>query len=426
MSKTVIKFENVSKKYHLGYVNFNGFRNFLPKIINRIISTQNNLFQNQNDGDFYALKDVSFELRQGEALGIVGPNGAGKSTILKLLAYTIVPTSGKIITVGKISALIELGAGFHHELTGRENIYLYGSIMGLRRKEIKEKFDSIVAFAELEKFIDTPIKHYSSGMYARLGFAVAIHVEPDILLIDEVLAVGDMNFRKKCYERLHEILSRERTTIIFVSHDIYRVQALCKKTLFLDKGCIRKIGSTPEVISYYDNEMNTAMILKDPKGHEHRWGTGDVRITNVCLTDSDGNKTDVFKKNSNMLITINYYAAKKIFNPDFRFIIQTMDGIWLICARSVDSGKNIDSVEGNGTLQCFFESLPLLQNAYNISICIGSMDSQIDYDMWPNAARFIVPASTVEGNRYIPSYNGFICWPAKIQHYPSEFREKQG
>ena len=213
----------------------------MPKIINRIISAQNNPFQNQTDDDFYALKDVSFELKQGEALGVVGPNGAGKSTILKLLAHTTEPTSGKIITDGKISALIELGAGFHHELTGRENIYLYGSIMGLRRKEIKEKFDSIVAFAELEKFIDTPVKHYSSGMYARLGFAVAIHVEPDILLIDEVLAVGDMNFRKKCYERLHEILSRERTTIIFVSHDIYRVQALCKKTLFWIRAVLEKL-----------------------------------------------------------------------------------------------------------------------------------------------------------------------------------------
>lgn len=417
MSKTVIKFENVSKKYHLGYMNFNGFRDSLLKIINRIISTQNNPFQNQTDDNFYALKDVSFELKQGEALGIVGPNGAGKSTILKLLAHTIEPTSGKIITDGKISALIELGAGFHHELTGRENIYLYGSIMGLRRKEIKEKFDSIVAFAELEKFIDTPVKHYSSGMYARLGFAVAIHVEPDILLIDEVLAVGDMNFRKKCYERLHEILSKGQTTIIFVSHDIYRVQALCKKTLFLDKGCIKKIGSTPEVISSYYNEMNKAMILKDPKAHERRWGTGEARITDVYLTDSAGKKTDTFETGSNIVIAMNYSAAKKINNPVFRFIIQTIDGVEIVCASSENSGNAVDFIEGKGTVQCFFESLPLLQNAYSITVGIRNLDGQIDYDLWPNAVRLTITTSLVSEEPFFLLDNSLIRLPSKIIHY---------
>lgn len=415
MSKTVIKFENVSKKYHLGYMNFNGFRGFLPKIINRIISTQNNPFQNQTDDDFYALKDVSFELKQGEALGVVGPNGAGKSTILKLLAHTIEPTSGKIITDGKISALIELGAGFHHELTGRENIYLYGSIMGLRRKEIKEKFDSIVAFAELEKFIDTPVKHYSSGMYARLGFAVAIHVEPDILLIDEVLAVGDMNFRKKCYERLHEILSKGQTTIIFVSHDIYRVQALCKRTLFLENGNIRKIGHTPEVISYYYNEMNKAMILKDPKAHERRWGTGEARITDVYLTDSAGKKTDTFETGSNIVITMNYSAAKKINNPDFRFIIQTSDGVVVVVASSSNSGSIIEFIEGKGVAKCLFESIPLFQNVYMITVCISSLDGQVDYDTWINAARFTITLFHDKQQNYLPANDsGLIRLPAKI------------
>jgi len=416
MSKTVIKFENVSKKYHLGYMNFNGFRNFLPKIINRIISTQNNPFQNQTDDDFYALKDVSFELKQGEALGIVGPNGAGKSTILKLLAHTTEPTSGKIITVGKISALIELGAGFHHELTGRENIYLYGSIMGLRRKEIKEKFDSIVAFAELEKFIDTPVKHYSSGMYARLGFAVAIHVEPDILLIDEVLAVGDMNFRKKCYERLHEILSKGQTTIIFVSHDIYRVQALCKRTLFLEKGNIRKTGHTPEVVAYYYNEMNKAMILKDPKAHERRWGTGEARITDVHLADSAGEKTDTFETGSNIVITMNYSAAKKINNPDFRFTILTIDGVEIMCASSVNSENIINFIKGKGTVQCFFESVPLFQNTYTITVGISNTDGQIDFDVWPNATRFVI--TPTQNKDMSPYDSSLIRWPSKIFHCP--------
>ncbi|MBU6390767.1 MAG: ABC transporter ATP-binding protein [Planctomycetota bacterium] len=413
MSKTVVRFENVSKKYALDHIGFRGMRNYLPKILCRIIGAPNQL-SNQDDG-FYALKNINFEVKQGEALGIVGPNGAGKSTILKLLAHTIEPASGKIITEGKISALIELGTGFHPELTGRENIYLYGSIMGLKRKEIYKKFDSIVAFAELEKFIDTPIKHYSSGMYARLGFAVAIHVEPDILLIDEVLAVGDMNFRKKCYERLHEILSRERTTIIFVSHDIYRVQALCKKTLFLDKGCIRKIGPTPEVISYYYNEMNKAMILKEPKLQEKRWGTGEVRITDVHLSDSAGKSTDTFETGSNVVITMNYYAAKKINNPDFRFIIQTSDGIVIICASSSNTGSVVDFIEGKGVTKCLFESIPLLQNAYMITVCISSLDGQIDYDTWINAVQFIVTLSHNKQKDYLPANDaGLIRYPAKI------------
>lgn len=416
MSKTVIKFENVSKKYHLGYMNFNGFRGFLPKIINRIINTQNDSSQNQNDGDFYALKDVSFELKQGEALGVVGPNGAGKSTILKLLAHTIEPTAGKIIAVGKISALIELGAGFHHELTGRENIYLYGSIMGLRRKEIKEKFDSIVAFAELEKFIDTPVKHYSSGMYARLGFAVAIHVEPDILLIDEVLAVGDMNFRKKCHERLHELLSKKHTTIIFVSHDIYRIQSLCKKTIFLDKGNIKKIGDTTEVVSYYSNEMNKSMLLKEAKKQEKRQGTGDIRITNVYLTDSAGNKTDTIKTGDGIIITISYFAHKKVYSPDFRVEICTTDGICLISVSSWYREVYIEFVEGNGTIRCCFESLPLLQNTYIIGVYVGSVDNQIDYDVWPDASRFTVTVQQKNRNQFLSAYNGLISWPAKLIH----------
>lgn len=416
MSKTVIKFDDVSKKYSLNYTGLKGIRNCLAGIINRITGIPDNL--PSHDSGFYALKNVSFELNQGEALGIVGPNGAGKSTILKLLAHTIEPTSGEIITNGKISALIELGAGFHHELTGRENVYLYGSIMGLKRKELQEKFDSIVAFAELDQFMDTPIKHYSSGMYARLGFAVAIHVDPDILLIDEVLAVGDMNFRKKCYERLHEILSRGRTTIIFVSHDIYRVQALCKRTLFLEKGGIRKIGHTPEVIAYYYNEMNKAMILNEQKLSGKRWGTGEARITDVHLSDAAGKKADTFETGSSIAITVNYSAAKRISEPDFRFIVQTTDGVEIICVSSINRGSAIDFIEGNGGVQCLLEAIPLRQNAYFITVGISSSDGQIDYDVWPNAARFMVVLSQdKEGCRMAVNDYSLIFCSSKILHH---------
>lgn len=415
MSKTVIKFENVSKIYHLGRINLRSYKNYLPKILSCIPAISN--YATDPDKVFYALNDVCFEIKQGEALGVVGPNGAGKSTVLKLLANTTKPTSGTITREGRLSALIELGAGFHPELTGRENVYLYGSIMGLKRREIHEKFDEIVAFAELEQFIDTPIKHYSSGMYARLGFAVAIHVDPEILLIDEVLAVGDMNFRKKCYERLHEILSRERTTIVFVSHDIYRVQSLCKKALFLSKGRIQMMGDTGEVISCYNNEMKKALLLKEPAFSEKRWGTGEVRITSVQLSDAGGMATDRYETGSSLVIKITYHAPKKLDNPDFRFVIQTTDGVWLVCARAEHGKNGPDFIEGDGTMQCTFESLPLLKNAYIVGIYIGSPDNQIDYDVWPNAAQFSVTPPQNEENCSLSAYNGLIHLPAKMLHY---------
>lgn len=416
MSKTAIKFENVSKIYQLGRTNLRSYKNYLPKILSCIPALSGKA--TDPDKVFYALNDVSFELKQGEALGVVGPNGAGKSTILKLLANTTIPTSGTITKAGRLSALIELGAGFHPELTGRENVYLYGSIMGLKRREIHEKFDEIVAFAELEQFIDTPIKHYSSGMYARLGFAVAIHVDPEILLIDEVLAVGDMNFRKKCYERLHEILSRERTTIVFVSHDVYRVQALCKKALFLSKGRIQMMGDTGEVISCYNNEMKKALLLKEPAFSEKRWGTGEVRITSVQLSDAGGKATDTYETSGSLAIKITYHAPKKVDNPAFRFVIQTTDGVWLVCARAEHGKNGPDFIEGDGTMQCTFESLPLLKNSYIAGIYIGSPDSQIDYDVWPNAAQFSVTPPQNEGHCSLSAYNGLIHVPAKMFHYP--------
>ena len=416
MSKTAIKFENVSKIYQLGHTNLRSYKNYLPKILSCIPALSGNA--TDTDKVFYALNDVSFELKQGEALGVVGPNGAGKSTILKLLANTTIPTSGTITKEGRLSALIELGAGFHPELTGRENVYLYGSIMGLKRREIHEKFDEIVAFAELEQFIDTPIKHYSSGMHARLGFAVSIHVDPEILLIDEVLAVGDMNFRKKCYERLHEILSRERTTIVFVSHDIYRVQALCKKALFLSKGRIQMMGDTGEVISCYNSEMKKALMLKDPAFPGKRWGTGAVRITSVQLSDAGGKETDTYETGSSLSIKITYHAPKRVDNPAFRFVIQTADGVWLVCARAEHGKNGPDFIEGDGTMQCTFESLPLLKNSYIAGIYIGSPDSQIDYDVWPNAAQFSVTPPQNEGHCSLSAYNGLIHVPAKMHHYP--------
>ena len=207
----------------------------------------------QEQEEFYALRDVSFEIERGEAIGFIGPNGSGKSTILKLLARIVYPTRGSIAVRGSVSSLIEIGAGFHPELTGRENIFLYGSIMGMKQADVRARFDRIVGFAEINQFIDTPVKRYSTGMYLRLGFAVAAHINPAILLVDEVLAVGDASFQNKCMSRIEE-LRRDGMTIVFVSHDMAAVERICGRVFYLRGGEIRASGAPREVIrNYYDS-----------------------------------------------------------------------------------------------------------------------------------------------------------------------------
>lgn len=252
MSTTVAQFDRVSKRYRLGLTR-TSIPAFLAQRIKTVISSRAN--HAGQSSILWALRDVSFTLSQGESLALVGANGAGKTTLLKLLSNITTPTSGTIYKRGKLSALIELGAGFHPDLTGRENIFLNGTILGLKRSEIQRRFDEIVAFSELERFIDTPIKRYSSGMVVRLGFSVASCIQPDILLVDEVLAVGDISFQQKCLHRIHELL-RQGTSIIFVSHNLYLVKAVCNSALYLEKGVIKAQGSTAEVLKVYEQTLH--------------------------------------------------------------------------------------------------------------------------------------------------------------------------
>lgn len=242
----IISLDKVSKRYRISQLGARSFREDLTRMFSRKLSGDKE--------DFYALREVSFEIQQGEAVGFIGPNGSGKSTILKLLARIVYPTRGKIIVRGSVASLIEVGAGFHPELTGRENIFLYGSIMGMRQADVRAKFDRIVEFAEIERFIDTPVKRYSSGMYVRLGFAVAAHINPHVLLVDEVLAVGDALFQNKCQQRIAE-LQRDGMTIVFVSHDMTAVERLCDRVFCLQHGRIAAEGNPREVILQYYEAM---------------------------------------------------------------------------------------------------------------------------------------------------------------------------
>ncbi|HQR33044.1 MAG TPA: ABC transporter ATP-binding protein [Blastocatellia bacterium] len=238
----IITLDNISKRYRLSQLGARSFREDFARLFAR----------NDSGGtdEFFALRNVSLEIEAGEAVGFIGPNGSGKSTLLKLLARIIYPTHGKVAVRGSVASLIEVGAGFHPELSGRENIFLYGSIMGMRQADVRAKFDRIVEFAEIERFIDTPVKRYSSGMYVRLGFAVAAHINPHVLLVDEVLAVGDASFQSKCLQRIEE-LRRNGMTIVFVSHDMTAVERLCQHVFFLQNGQVKAEGPTSEIIHQY-------------------------------------------------------------------------------------------------------------------------------------------------------------------------------
>src|SRR5215475_5329328 len=244
---TVLDVQRVFKKFRRGEL-YDSLRDLVPAVTRRLVRREG--IRQSGRREFWALEDVSFSVRRGEAFGIIGANGAGKSTILKLLTGIMRPTKGSISVKGRISALIEVSAGFHQDLTGRENIYLNGAILGMTRDEIRRRFDAIVAFSGLEEFIDTPVKRYSSGMYARLGFSVAAHVDPDVLLVDEVLSVGDYLFQRKCMERMQTVIG-SGATVIFVSHNLREVANLCQRSLLLERGQVRAIGPTADVIREY-------------------------------------------------------------------------------------------------------------------------------------------------------------------------------
>ncbi len=281
MRDPIIRVENLSKRYFIGRVNArrDGLRHAIELAVRNPLQW---LQSRRPDGrhtreEFWALRDVSFDLHQGEVVGIIGRNGAGKSTVLKILSRITEPTKGRVRLRGRVGSLLEVGTGFHQELTGRENIFLNGAILGMKRLEIRRKFDEIVAFSEVENFLDTPVKHFSSGMYVRLAFAVAAHLEPEILLVDEVLAVGDLGFQKKCLGKMKEVSEGGRT-VAFVTHQMNQVRRLCEKVIWMDAGQIREFGPTPQVVGAYeaamtsrDNCRERGNLAPNAKAHFLRW-----------------------------------------------------------------------------------------------------------------------------------------------------------
>ena len=371
-----IEFNDVWKKYKKGEI-FNSLRDSIPALFSR--AAKGRLLKAEEDREFWAVKDANFNIKQGEVVGIMGPNGAGKSTILKLLSRIIVPNKGWMKIHGRLSALIEITAGFHPELTGRENVYLNGTILGMGKKEIDTKFDEIVDFSGIEEFIDTPVKRYSSGMYSRLGFSVAAYLDPDILLVDEVLAVGDMAFRAQCGKKMRELL-QSGTTIVLVSHQLSLIKSLCKRVILMQQGEILKDGKTDEVIPYYQNIVlakEEEDFRKNIKLSKHKVKLDQktlASILNVSLEDKEGQLKDTFAAGEPISLRIDYEAVEKIDNPVFFIEIVRSDGILCCSSSSSDESVVIDHIEGKGTVNVNLGGVNLASGVYMAQISVWDKD----------------------------------------------------
>ena len=369
----VIEFQQVSKRYRL--------KQSKPASGGR--ATGRNL---------WALQDISFSVEPGQALGIIGFNGAGKTTILKLIAGITEPTKGKVTQKGRITALIELGAGFHPDLTGRENVHLSAAMFGMRRREIHDHFDDIVEFAEMEDFIDTPVKRYSTGMQARLAFAVAVHANPDILLVDEVLSVGDASFQVRCMERMQE-LREGGVTLVFVSHYLGLIVDACEQAIFLDAGHIQFVGPVQEVVNRYQDAIRAsgkAQMGATPSGAGARSGSFDVEITSVALLDEMGRDRSIWDIGQPMTVQIGYLAHRAITAPIFGVEITRNDGLDCFATNTAWDGMSTGQVLGSGMVELQIPRLTLTAGSYYIGVGILERTGTAFLDFHDKAYHFEV------------------------------------
>jgi len=381
VSAAAVEVQGVSKRFRLQHERYRSFQEFAVNVFQRRRSTE----------EFWALKDVSFAVEQGRSFGIVGENGSGKSTMLKLITGILRPTEGTLRVNGRLAALLELGAGFHPDLSGRENIYLNASLLGFSRREIERRFDAIVDFAELDRFIDTPLKHYSSGMTVRLGFAIAINSDPDILITDEVLSVGDEAFQRKCIDRIDGLI-RHGKTIILVSHGLDLVRSVCQDAIWLDHGRVRAAGASQEVIDAYLDFANKkdrarrgetepdAITTAAGVDASRRWGTREVEITGVELVDHRGVAHSVLETGEPATVRVHYLARGRVERPLFGIAIHYGEHLHLNGPNTKTGGLRIEAVEGAGTLEYRIRSLPLLRGLFTLSAAVYDEHGLHAYD----------------------------------------------
>jgi homopolymeric O-antigen transport system ATP-binding protein len=391
MANSSIQVHHVSKRYRIGL----GFPSLRAALAG---NGSKNGGAPESEKYHWAVKDVSFEIQPGEALGIIGPNGAGKTTILKILSRVTRPTSGEMRVNGRLSALIELGAGFHGDLTGRENIFLNGAILGMRKSEIKARFDQIIDFAGIGKYLDTPVKRYSSGMYARLGFAIAAHVDPEILLVDEVLAIGDYPFQLKCYARMNELRAKG-TSLIFVSHNLDAVRRVCDRGLVMYRGESIFQGSSAEAVVAYSNAIREAarqaeVEVPHEEGLSQRVMTFDAEIEKVRLLNAAGQPATVFQTGSLVVLSMDICIRRDVQCPIFAFFIRTLDGRLVYNTTTRWMGiKTGDYKAGENWRVEFTMALPLLDGEYELGADITAADLSHFYDRLERAMAFWVQSA---------------------------------
>ncbi len=368
-----LKFDCVSKKYRIYQESeAKASENKLRRVTRRLWGNRN---------DFWALRDVSFEVERGEALGIIGQNGAGKSTVLKLLYNITAPTKGRISINGRLAALIEVASGFHPDLTGRENIYLNGALLGMRRREISKKLDSIVDFAGVAAFIDTPVKRYSTGMFLRLGFSIAAFLDPDILLLDEVLAVGDAEFQSKCVERINQ-LRKAGTTIVFVSHNLGAVEGICDRVFLLRQGEIFRSGLPRYVISEYEH-MLTNMPASAAARLTRVLASPPAQIISAAFFNSNDRKTTIFSTGDEARVEVEYIAHESVEDVVIEvYFYSTFGNLHTHFSTEVDGGR-LDLAPGRGVIEFLCPQLPFEVRSFNVDGCIrrrgSSFNEHLDY-----------------------------------------------
>ena len=401
--------DKLSKQYMLGHAN--------PTLRDRIggLLTLDFLRKKQQEESLWALRDVSLTVKHGETVGIIGKNGAGKSTLLKILSKISYPTSGSVGVNGRVISLLEVGTGFHEELTGRENVYLNGSIMGMPKKQVTRQFDAIVEYSGIEKFIDTPIKRYSSGMRLRLGFAVAAHLEPDILIVDEVLAVGDAAFQKKCLDTIQHLRASART-ILFVSHNLSAVENICDRCIWINDGQIRMDSDTRTVIRDYMGSLSDPKAaVAALKGTDNRRGNGKIQFSRMEFLSLDGTPQKVTRAGDPIVLRLHYNASEAVAYPSFGFRLYTDTNILVTETSTWHHGIYIDSVApGDGYLDLEIGCLNLLPASYTLSLWATDMQGALVYDNVERASTLDVqPANIYQSGRDIDSRCGIVFFPQK-------------
>ncbi len=385
-----IKVQGVSKRFRLRHSATRTLKSVVMDLLRK---------GGRGTRELWALKGIDFEVRRGSTLGIIGANGAGKSTLLALLAGTMSPSEGRITTSGTISSLLELGAGFHPDLTGRENVYLAGAIMGLSREQMKQRFDAIVAFADIGPFLDEPVKHYSSGMYVRLGFAVAVEVDPDILLVDEVLAVGDAAFQRKCLKRMEQFREMGKTMLI-ISHDLNTIQSVSDTILFLDHGQIKGHGAPGAVIGQYET------FSRGQAGGELRreWGTREVVLTGAEFFDDQGKDCRSFGSGKALNVRVKYEAKMPVGPSVFGFSVSDEQGRLVHGSNTQIAGMLIPALSGAGSVVLRLPVLDLAAGTYLFSFSVHSADHRSNYHRLDHAFAIGVDSDKrFEGVCYLPS-----------------------